>query len=75
MVADQAGETAPVQVLGRTIGVPTANLRDDGGMLPPNGVYAAWAMLPGARQPAVVNVGVRPTDWRPGCSKPARPRR
>jgi riboflavin kinase/FMN adenylyltransferase len=51
---------------GRTIGVPTANLRTDGGLLPPNGVYAAWAMLPEGRQPAVVNVGVRPTFGESG---------
>lgn len=51
---------------GRTIGVPTANLHTDGGLLPPNGVYAAWAMLPEGRQPAVVNVGVRPTFGETG---------
>jgi riboflavin kinase/FMN adenylyltransferase len=61
-----AGTVVPGDGRGRTIGVPTANLRDDGGMLPPNGVYAAWAMLPGARQPAVVNVGVRPTFGETG---------
>lgn len=48
---------------GREIGFPTANLATDGAMLPPNGVYAAWATLSGeeGRVPAVVNIGVRPT--------------
>ncbi|MCB9729852.1 MAG: bifunctional riboflavin kinase/FAD synthetase [Deltaproteobacteria bacterium] len=60
------GTVVPGDGRGRTIGVPTANLRGDGGMLPPNGVYAAWAMLPEGREPAVVNVGVRPTFGESG---------
>jgi len=47
---------------GRTLGFPTANLAPDLEIMPSNGVYAAWAVLPGeARVPAVVNVGRRPT--------------
>ncbi len=48
---------------GRELGFPTANLETDGGVLPPNGVYAAWALLDdgATRVPAVVNIGVRPT--------------
>lgn len=47
---------------GKTLGVPTANLFTDGGMLPVSGVYAAWATTEdGVRHQAVVNVGVRPT--------------
>lgn len=48
--------------LGRTIGIPTANL------IPPpetvalrHGVYACMAYVEGKSYPAVVNVGVRPT--------------
>lgn len=49
--------------IGRTIGVPTANLslymRQ---LLPAQGVYAATAMLrDGSRYKAVVNIGVNPT--------------
>ncbi|MEZ4265000.1 MAG: bifunctional riboflavin kinase/FAD synthetase [Myxococcota bacterium] len=60
------GRVVPGDGRGRTIGVPTANLQTDGGLLPPNGVYAAWAMLPEGRVPAVVNVGVRPTFGESG---------
>ena len=49
--------------IGRTIGVPTANLEVDPKMLvPAGGVYAATAMLAdGSLKPAVVNIGVNPT--------------
>jgi riboflavin kinase/FMN adenylyltransferase len=49
---------------GRSIGVPTANLRPDTELLPKNGVYAGWAELcdrPGPRRPAAINVGTNPT--------------
>lgn len=47
---------------GRTLGFPTANLLQDGSLLPPAGVYAAWALLDGQpRAGAVVNIGKRPT--------------
>ena len=49
--------------LGRTIGFPTANLAvDSGRLVPANGVYACRAeMEDGSCNPAVVNIGVRPT--------------
>lgn len=51
--------------IGRTIGVPTANLRlDPPGKraLPPFGVYASEVKLPdGRRLPGVTNIGVRPS--------------
>lgn len=47
---------------GRTIGFPTANLHIPERMaVPANGVYACWVERRGARHPAVVNIGVRPT--------------
>ncbi len=56
------GEVVPGEGRGRQIGVPTANLAMPAGIiLPADGVYAAWAVLPSGRYPAVVNVGVRPT--------------
>jgi len=50
------------QQLGRTLGIPTANLR-----LPPEvaapkyGVYACRCHIDGQSYPAVTNVGTRPT--------------
>ncbi|MCC7071451.1 MAG: riboflavin biosynthesis protein RibF [Deltaproteobacteria bacterium] len=47
---------------GRTIGVPTANVRVERELLPRLGVYATWAALDdGTRKAAVTNVGLRPT--------------
>ncbi len=46
---------------GRTLGFPTANLGAVEEMLPAHGVYAARAEVRGRSQPAVVNVGTRPT--------------
>jgi riboflavin kinase / FMN adenylyltransferase len=47
---------------GRTIGVPTANVRpDDGLQVPAHGVYAGHAWLGERSWPCVTNVGTRPT--------------
>ncbi|MEI7848498.1 MAG: bifunctional riboflavin kinase/FAD synthetase [Chloroflexota bacterium] len=48
---------------GRTIGIPTANVNiPKEKVLPRNGVYACWAVLPdNQKHPAVVNIGLRPT--------------
>ncbi len=47
---------------GRRLGFPTANLETDPDiLLPADGVYAAWAEAGGARYPAAVSIGVRPT--------------
>lgn len=51
--------------LGRQLGFPTANLDITGLVLPPNGVYAAHAMVRGQTHPAVVNIGTRPTLQNP----------
>jgi len=57
------GEVVEGEGRGRTIGVPTANVAvDPGRALPADGVYAAWARVEdGPAEPAVVNVGWRPT--------------
>ncbi len=48
--------------IGRELGFPTANIRDEGMALPPHGVYAGWAMLEnGERHGCMLNIGVRPT--------------
>lgn len=47
---------------GRQLGTPTANLQTANETLPARGVYACWCALPGGeRQPAVTNLGHRPT--------------
>lgn len=47
---------------GRRLGFPTANLETDPDiLLPADGVYAAWAEAGGARYPAAVSIGIRPT--------------
>lgn len=50
------------QQLGRTLGIPTANLLiPEGTVVPKFGVYACRAMIDGKSFPAVANVGIRPT--------------
>ena len=51
--------------MGRKLGFPTANLECEEPLkrLPGRGVYAVWARIAGAGdwQPAMVNMGTRPT--------------
>ena len=48
--------------LGRTIGIPTANLQlPEGCIVPKFGVYACKALVAGVAYPAVTNIGTRPT--------------
>lgn len=58
-----SGEVVHGQKLGRTIGIPTANLLiPEGVLVPAFGVYATRVILPdGEEKLAVTNVGVRPT--------------
>ena len=65
-----SGRVAPGQRLGRTLGVPTANIA----LAPTNrlahGVYAVRALVHGESRPAVASFGVRPTvDTGRRCSK------
>jgi riboflavin kinase/FMN adenylyltransferase len=56
------GTVVPGRQLGRTLGVPTANLRLIPGMAVPRfGVYACRCIIDGVGYPAVTNVGTRPT--------------
>jgi riboflavin kinase/FMN adenylyltransferase len=48
-------------VAGNTLHCATANIDVRCGMLPANGVYAAFAVVGNERLPAVVNIGVAPT--------------
>ena len=57
-----SGQVVPGKQLGRTIGIPTANLQlPDGVLVPRFGVYCCKAIVDGAVYPAVTNVGTRPT--------------
>jgi riboflavin kinase/FMN adenylyltransferase len=51
--------------VGRTLGFPTANISASNEVLPPAGVYAAWALVSGRGRPrlcaAAANIGTRPT--------------
>jgi riboflavin kinase/FMN adenylyltransferase len=47
--------------VGKKIGFPTANLSAHSEQFPPNGVYAAEALLDGETFPGVINLGFRPT--------------
>jgi riboflavin kinase / FMN adenylyltransferase len=46
---------------GAQIGFPTANLRTDNELLPPNGVYATTTKIGEVVHRSVTNIGVRPT--------------
>lgn len=57
-----SGNVQKGRQLGRTIGVPTANLRlPEGVVVPKFGVYACTAYIDGRIFPAVTNIGTRPT--------------
>ena len=48
--------------LGRTVGMPTANLHvDDGEALPPNGVYATITRLSEGKYMGLTNIGPKPS--------------
>ncbi len=49
------------QAAGTKLACPTANLQFTAGVLPPDGVYAARALLGNEAHPAVVNIGFSPT--------------
>lgn len=56
------GRVVPGKQLGRTIGIPTANLLlPEELVIPRFGVYACLAWVNGRKYPAVTNIGTRPT--------------
>lgn len=56
-----AGKVIEGDRIGRTIGVPTANVEIAGLTLPPTGVYAARVNVADRSYNAAVNLGARPT--------------
>jgi riboflavin kinase/FMN adenylyltransferase len=55
------GDVVAGDARGRQLGFPTANLRTENELVPPHGVYATVAGTAEGFQPAVTNIGVRPT--------------
>lgn len=56
------GEVVYGRQIGRTIGMPTANLRPQAEkLLPPNGVYATKTQIDGEIYEGITNVGYKPT--------------
>jgi len=47
--------------MGRELGFPTANIRTENELLPPNGVYATALLLDGVAYASLTNIGLRPT--------------
>lgn len=62
------GEVVHGDGRGRQLGFPTANLRTDNEVLPPDGVYASVVRLGKALVPAVTNIGSKPTFGPGGAS-------
>jgi riboflavin kinase/FMN adenylyltransferase len=56
-----AGTVIHGDQFGRKLGFPTANLDIAGLVVPPTGVYAVHAHVPGAIHRAALNIGYRPT--------------
>ena len=55
------GEVVEGRRRGRELGFPTANLRTDNELVPPNGVYATIMTIDGIVHGGVTNIGMRPT--------------
>ena len=56
------GEVVPGQgIAARQLHAPTANLRVDFGVLPPDGVYAGWTTIGDEEFATVTNIGFSPT--------------
>ena len=68
-----SGRVVRGEQLGRKLGFPTANLESEEPLkrLPGRGVYAVWARIAGTGnwQPAMVNMGTRPTVQDDGITE------
>ena len=56
-----SGPVVSARRIGHSLGYPTANVETGEQLLPPDGVYATYALWEGAAYPAVTNVGKNPT--------------
>ena len=55
------GEVVPGDARGRTIGVPTANLKCADQLVPADGVYAGRCVIDDVCHPAAISIGTNPT--------------
>ena len=55
------GLVVPGAARGRALGVPTANLKVEGQLIPADGVYAGRCAVDGRLWPAAVSIGTNPT--------------
>ena len=57
-----SGEVLHGRKIGRTLGMPTTNLKPDAEkLLPPNGVYFSYVLIEDKRFHGVTNIGCKPT--------------
>jgi riboflavin kinase/FMN adenylyltransferase len=56
-----SGKVVHGKALGRTVGMPTANLCIEDGTIPEDGVYATRISVQGKTYTSVTNIGRRPT--------------
>ena len=56
-----SGPVVSARRIGHRLGYPTANVEAGEQLLPPDGVYATYALADGVAYPAVTNVGRNPT--------------
>jgi riboflavin kinase/FMN adenylyltransferase len=56
-----AGQVISGSHRGASLGFPTANIRPDKVLVPPNGVYAVHVLLEGNRHRGALNIGFNPT--------------
>ena len=56
-----SGKVVHGKALGRTVGMPTANLCIEEGTIPEDGVYATRILIDGQSYISVTNIGRRPT--------------
>jgi len=59
------GEVVRGRERGRTIGFPTANLKNETECIPPDGVYATRVVLADGSHASITNIGMRPTFAEP----------
>lgn len=58
---EMTGVVVHGKALGRTVGMPTINLRVETGEIPPSGVYASTMTVRGIEYRGLTNVGCRPS--------------
>jgi riboflavin kinase/FMN adenylyltransferase len=55
------GEVIKGKSRGKTLGIPTANLKPNKELFPTSGIFAVWVFFQGKRYAGVLNIGTNPT--------------